>query len=67
MFVQFILESIWAVYDAVMVRRDKEMTEKIVKSLDLKITARDSRHNDARIQLQALMGKWLPVSNAVLG
>ncbi|XP_060579204.1 elongation factor-like GTPase 1 [Ruditapes philippinarum] len=67
LFVQFILESIWAVYDAVMVRRDKEMTEKIVKSLDLKITARDSRHNDARIQLQALMGKWLPVSNAVLG
>ncbi|XP_045216272.2 elongation factor-like GTPase 1 isoform X2 [Mercenaria mercenaria] len=66
LFVQFVLESIWAVYDAVVVSRDKEMTEKIVKSLNLKITARDSRHNDPRVQLQALMGQWLPVSQAVL-
>ena len=53
-------------YDSVMIRRDKEMTEKIVKSLDLKMTSRDTRHNDSRVQLQALMGQWLPVSKAVL-
>lgn len=67
LFVQFVLESIWAVYDAVMVRRDKEMTEKIVKSLELTISARDARHGDPRVQLQALMGQWLTVSKAVLG
>lgn len=61
------LESIWSVYDAVMVRRDKEMTEKIVKSLNLKISARDSRHSDPRVLLQALLAQWLPVSDAVLG
>ncbi|KAK3601070.1 hypothetical protein CHS0354_029297 [Potamilus streckersoni] len=66
LFVQVVLENIWAVYDAVMVRKDKEMIEKIIKSLDLKISSRDSRHNDSRVQLQAIISQWLPVSSAVL-
>ncbi|KAL4228082.1 Elongation factor-like GTPase 1 [Mactra antiquata] len=66
LFVQFVLESIWSVYDAVMIRNDKEMIEKIVKSLNLKISARDLRHNDPRVLLQALIAQWLPVSDAVL-
>ena len=67
LFVQFVLESIWSVYESVMVKRDKDMMEKIVKSLNLKIAPRDSRHNDPRVQLQAVMGQWLPVSQSVLG
>ncbi|XP_033751103.1 elongation factor-like GTPase 1 isoform X2 [Pecten maximus] len=66
LFVQFILENIWAVYESVSVKRDAEMTEKIVKSLDLKISPRDMRHNDPRVKLQAIMGQWLSVSRAVL-
>ncbi|KAL3866062.1 hypothetical protein ACJMK2_043403 [Sinanodonta woodiana] len=66
LFVQVVLENIWAVYNAVMVRKDKEMIEKIIKSLDLKISARDSRHSDSRVQLQAIISQWLPVSSAVL-
>ncbi|XP_060064099.1 elongation factor-like GTPase 1 [Ylistrum balloti] len=66
LFVQFILENIWAVYESVSVKRDAEMTDKIVKSLDLKISPRDMRHNDPRVKLQAIMGQWLSVSRAVL-
>ncbi|XP_046553975.1 elongation factor-like GTPase 1 isoform X1 [Haliotis rubra] len=66
LFVQFVLEQIWAVYDAIVISRDKEKTDKIVKSLKLKVSARDTRHNDPRIQLQAVTSQWLPVSSAVL-
>lgn len=66
LFVQFVLENLWSVYDAVLLKRDKDMVEKIVKSLNLTIAARDSRHNDPRVQLTAITGQWLPVSTAVL-
>ena len=41
--------------------------EKIVKSLNLKIPVRDMRHNDSRVQLQAICSQWLALSKAVLG
>lgn len=66
LFVQFVLDNIWAVYEAIMEKRDKEMTEKIIKSLGLKVAPRDMRHNDPRVQLTAVMSQWLPVSDAVL-
>ncbi|XP_033120660.1 elongation factor-like GTPase 1 [Anneissia japonica] len=66
LFVQFILENMWSVYEDIYFRRDKEKMEKIVKFLGLKISARDTRHNDSRVQLQAVMGQWLPLSKAVL-
>ena len=63
----FVLESIWSVYEAVMVRRDKEMTAKILTSLNITLLARDARQTDPRVQLQAMMSQWLPVSTAALG
>ncbi|XP_020603142.1 elongation factor-like GTPase 1 isoform X1 [Orbicella faveolata] len=65
LFVQFILENIWAVYEAVL-KRDKIKTEQIVKSLNLKISARDSRHTDTRVHLKALFDQWLPLSGSLL-
>ncbi|KAJ7365913.1 Elongation factor-like GTPase 1 [Desmophyllum pertusum] len=65
LFVQFILENIWAVYEAVL-KRDKLKTEQIVKSLNLKISARDSRHTDSRLHLKALFDQWLPLSGSLL-
>ncbi|XP_052796536.1 elongation factor-like GTPase 1 [Mya arenaria] len=67
LFVQFVLESIWSVYEAVLIRRDMEMTKKIQASLGLKMNVRDTRQNDTRVLLQAMMGQWLPISSAVLG
>eukprot|EP00118_Oscarella_pearsei_P010016 m.59507 g.59507 ORF g.59507 m.59507 type:complete len:232 (+) comp34886_c0_seq10:985-1680(+) len=66
LFVQFVLENVWAVYDAVLISRNKEKIEKIVNSMKLKISARDSRHGDSRIHLQAICFQWLPLSKSVL-
>jgi len=43
---------------------DKEMTGKIVRSLDLKLPPVVS---DAKAHLQSLFNQWLPLSQAVLG
>ncbi|KAH7962324.1 hypothetical protein HPB52_015477 [Rhipicephalus sanguineus] len=66
LFAQLILENLWEVYDAVCCRRDKVAMEKIVKSLGVTLTARDTRHNDPRVQLQALCSQWLPLADAFL-
>ncbi|XP_074650773.1 elongation factor-like GTPase 1 [Tubulanus polymorphus] len=65
LFVQFVLDNLWAVYDAVN-NQDKEKVEKIVKSLNLKIPARDLKFTDVRTCVQAICRPWLPLSNAIL-
>lgn len=67
LFVQIVLENIWSVYDAVCVRKDKDMIEKIITSLGLKVSARDMKHNDPKVQIKAITTEWLPLSDAVLG
>ncbi|VDI73619.1 ribosome assembly protein 1 [Mytilus galloprovincialis] len=67
LFVQVVLENIWSVYEAVYVRKDKDMIEKIVNSLDLKVSPRDIKHNDPKVQIKAITTQWLPLSEAVLG
>lgn len=47
--------------------RDKEKIDKIVTSLGLKIGAREARHSDPKVQLNAICSQWLPISQAVLG
>lgn len=47
--------------------RDKVKIEKIVSSLGLKISARDSRHTDPRVHLTAICSQWLPLAPAILG
>ncbi|XP_060797104.1 elongation factor-like GTPase 1 isoform X1 [Neoarius graeffei] len=66
LFVQLVLDNIWSLYDAVVIRRDKEKVEKMVTSLGLKIMARDLRHSDPKVLLCAICSQWLPVSQAVL-
>ena len=66
LFVQLILSNIWAVYEAAVERRDKEKLQKIVGSLNLKVSAIDLRSNDPKQQLNAVMSQWLPVAPCVL-
>ncbi|XP_055954074.1 elongation factor-like GTPase 1 isoform X2 [Argiope bruennichi] len=66
LFVQFILENIWSVYDSVLIQRDNVMVEKIIKSLNLKIPPRDANHKDPKVKLQAIFAQWLPLSDSVL-
>ncbi|XP_043240169.1 elongation factor-like GTPase 1 isoform X1 [Amphibalanus amphitrite] len=66
LFVQFILQNVWAAYEAIAVRRDKDMTEKIISRLKLTVSPRDMRSTDPRVQLQAVFSQWLPLAPAVL-
>ncbi|CAO2613957.1 Elongation factor-like GTPase 1 [Lemmus lemmus] len=65
LFVQLILENIWSLYDAVL-KKDKEKIDKIVTSLGLRIGAREARHSDPKVQINAICSQWLPISHAVL-
>lgn len=66
LFVEFVLKNIFTLYETVAVRKDKERLAKIVDSLGVKLTLRDLRHTDPRVQIQAVMSQWLPLSDAVL-
>ena len=66
LFVSLVLENIWAVYEAVVVRKDKERLEKIVSSLSLSVAARDLRSTDSKQQLAAVFSAWLPLAAAIL-
>jgi len=66
LFVQLVLDNIWAVYEAVVLRKDKEKLEKIVAALSLKVSPRDLRSNDCRQQLVSVFSSWLPLAKAVL-
>ncbi|KAJ3333923.1 Cytoplasmic GTPase/eEF2-like protein (ribosomal biogenesis) [Blyttiomyces sp. JEL0837] len=63
-FVQFVLENIWAVYDAVF--NDREKVEKIVKALNLKVLPRDLKSKDSKALLNTLMTQWLPLAPSIL-
>ncbi|XP_019495545.1 PREDICTED: elongation factor-like GTPase 1 [Hipposideros armiger] len=65
LFVQLILENIWSLYDAVL-KKDKEKVDKIVTSLGIKIGAREARHSDPKVQINAICSQWLPISQAIL-
>ncbi|CAG8615979.1 4597_t:CDS:10 [Cetraspora pellucida] len=65
MFVQFVLENIWTVYDSVIINNNREKIEKIVKSLQLKILPRDMRSKDTRTLLTSIFNQWLPLSTAL--
>eukprot|EP00079_Xenopus_tropicalis_P012755 XP_002940146.2 PREDICTED: elongation factor-like GTPase 1 [Xenopus tropicalis] len=65
LFVQLILDNLWSLYDAV-IKREKEKIDKIVLSLGLKISPRESRHSDPKVHVNAICSQWLPISQAVL-
>ncbi|ESZ94573.1 elongation factor 2 [Sclerotinia borealis F-4128] len=70
LFVQLVLEQIWAVYAATtggdQGRGDPAMTEKIIKSLNITLPAHITRSRDPRAILTTLFAAWLPLSTALL-
>lgn len=67
MFVQFVLEPLWKVYQAALEPDgEKEMLEKLIKSFNLSIPPRELRNKDPKVMLQAIMSRWLPLSDAIL-
>ncbi|KAF2676043.1 P-loop containing nucleoside triphosphate hydrolase protein [Lentithecium fluviatile CBS 122367] len=70
MFVQLVLDNIWAVYEATTGgnngKGDPTMAEKITKSLNLTIPPHILRSRDPRALLTTLFASWLPLSTALL-
>ncbi|KXS21129.1 P-loop containing nucleoside triphosphate hydrolase protein [Gonapodya prolifera JEL478] len=66
MFAQFVLDNIWAIYEAVMISHDRERITKIATSLGLKLLPRDLSSKDHRSLVQTMFLQWLPLSSAVL-
>ncbi|ODV85396.1 hypothetical protein CANARDRAFT_198607 [[Candida] arabinofermentans NRRL YB-2248] len=66
LFVTFVLDNIWHIYDSCLLNKNQEKLEKIVKSLNLKILPRDLRSKDTKQLINSIFTQWLPVSNAVL-
>ncbi|KAF9365641.1 Cytoplasmic GTPase/eEF2-like protein (ribosomal biogenesis) [Mortierella sp. NVP85] len=64
--VQMVLDNIWKVYEVVLTEPDKEKTEKVVKSLNLKVLPRDLKSKDPRVTLTTIFSQWLPLSTCVL-
>ncbi|XP_030447961.1 uncharacterized protein LOC115670748 [Syzygium oleosum] len=67
MFVQFVLEPLWKVYQAALEPDgQKEMLVKLIKSFNLSIPPRELQNKDPKVMLQAIMSRWLPLSDAIL-
>ena len=70
MFVQLVLDNIWAVYNATTGGRngkgDSAMLEKITTSLSLKIPSHILRSKDSRSVLTTIFSAWLPISSTIL-
>ncbi|KAF2189047.1 putative ribosome biogenesis protein Ria1 [Zopfia rhizophila CBS 207.26] len=70
MFVQLVLDNIWAVYEATTGgnkgKGDPAMVEKITKSLSITLPAHILRSRDPRALLTTLFAAWLPLSTALL-
>ncbi|CAD6444159.1 b94f5ddc-8449-4f80-b578-dbb960f8be2e [Sclerotinia trifoliorum] len=70
LFVQLVLEQVWAVYAATTGgdkgKGDPVMTEKITKSLNITLPTHVTRSRDPRAILTTLFSAWLPLSTALL-
>lgn len=66
MFVQFVLENIWNLYETISVRKDKEKTPIIAEKLGVKLTTRDLRQTDPKVHIHAIFSQWLPIERTVL-
>ncbi|KAL9000321.1 MAG: hypothetical protein Q9169_001038 [Polycauliona sp. 2 TL-2023] len=70
MFVQLVLDNIWAVYEATTGgdkgKGDPNMVKKITESLSLSIPPHVLRSRDPRALMTAVFSAWLPLSTAVL-
>ncbi|XP_068149232.1 elongation factor-like GTPase 1 isoform X1 [Drosophila tropicalis] len=66
MFVQFVLDNIWAMYEIIAIRKDKDKLPGIAEKLGLKLATRDLRLTDPKLLIKAVMGQWLPIDKSVL-
>ncbi|KAJ8518106.1 hypothetical protein ONZ45_g4780 [Pleurotus djamor] len=66
LFVQFVLENIWAIYDAVLINPNPDKVTKIVTSLGLKLLPRDLKSKDSRNLIYLIFSQWLSLSTCII-
>ncbi|KAM0300399.1 hypothetical protein ACHAPM_006712 [Fusarium culmorum] len=70
MFVQLVLEPVWTVYQATVGgdngQGDRELLEKVTKSLGIKITPHMLKSRDQKLLMNTVFAGWLPLSTALL-
>ncbi|KIY72489.1 P-loop containing nucleoside triphosphate hydrolase protein [Cylindrobasidium torrendii FP15055 ss-10] len=66
LFVQFVLENIWAVYDAVALNPNPDKVAKITTALNLKILPRDLRSKDVKHLTTLIFSQWLSLSTSII-
>ena len=59
LFVQFVLDNIWAVYEGI---SDPAKVERIVQSLSIKARPQELRAKDTRNLLLSIFAQWLPLA-----
>ncbi|GHJ88682.1 hypothetical protein NliqN6_5084 [Naganishia liquefaciens] len=65
MFVQFVLDNIWRVYETVLEEHNPDKVQKIVTALNVKVSPRDLRSKDTRSLVNIIFQQWLPLSTCV--
>ena len=67
MFVQFVLKPLWQVYQAALeADGDKGILDKVIKSFNLSVPPRELQNKDPKVVLQAVMSRWLPLSETIM-
>eukprot|EP01147_Barroeca_monosierra_P005506 gene5507-167_t len=65
LFVKFVLEPIWAMYQVVIEETDLDKMKKMAASIGVKVSARDWQA-DSKTLIQNIMSQWLPLASCVL-
>ncbi|GJF00688.1 translation elongation factor 2 [Phanerochaete sordida] len=66
LFVQFVLDNIYAVYDAVVTNPNPDKVTKIVTALSLKIPPRELKSKETKQLLGLIFSQWLSLSSCVI-
>jgi ribosome assembly protein 1 len=66
LFVQLIFENIWVLYETIVIRKEKDKLPIMAEKLNIKLTTRDLKYTDPKIQLQAVYSQWLPLAQTCL-
>ncbi len=64
-FAQFVLDNIWAVYEATVMDFSEERAEKIAKSVNARIGQRDLKSHDGTNVMKSILSTWLPLADTV--
>eukprot|EP00040_Diaphanoeca_grandis_P028076 m.161255 g.161255 ORF g.161255 m.161255 type:complete len:1124 (+) comp31221_c0_seq2:139-3510(+) len=66
LFASYVLATVWEVYQAACVDKDKEKISHIGKKVGIKVSMKDLQNVDPKGCIRTLMGQWLPLARATM-